>query len=99
MRKFFGQLILGIPLIVLQYYKPSLFLYINIKGLYIYIYIYRKKDHKLNLFYKFNCENLLKFSAALWWVGKMAELINCKFIYNFDSADLLRLQDEALKFG
>ncbi len=55
MRKFLAGRILEVPLIVLQYYKKpsfSIYIYISIKALYREIKIY-----------KFNCENLLKFSA------------------------------------
>jgi hypothetical protein len=60
--KFLDGRILEVPLIVLQYYKKPSFLY---------IYIYKEKDFYLyntiviNLFYKFNCENLLKFTAGV----------------------------------
>jgi hypothetical protein len=88
-RKFLDDRILEVPLIVLQYYKPSIFLYIYI-SIKSFIYI----EGQIVIYYlQFNYAKLLKLC------GCKACQRNCKFIYNFDSADLLRFKCEALKFG
>ncbi len=85
MRKFSVRLILEVPLIVLQYYKPSIFLYIYIHIRPLYegsIYVNKYLLHKTSKI-----------------TGVVVKRRDCKFIYNFNCADLLRFQSEVLKFG